>query len=513
MMNNILIEIHQPVSKAQPRALRHALQAAITDHVPKNICQRILLCLSEAITNLLEHAQPSPTKIGMCFSRESDGWYLTIFDDGEYWDPTFHLDDDLLTEFSDIESGRGIALLHAQSDSITYHGPHLSDAQKSNQLVLFWALPEMQTKQTILIVEDNNSLRLLYQAYLSKKYDIISAINGYEALEKLSEHKVDLVLSDIRMPQMNGLSLRKKINQQNGRSIIPFIFLTAQDDEMVQEQAAELGIDDYLIKPINKMQLIRVIQRTIGRSKQVYQQLTTRIDKQITDSLSPNIPEKGNGWRMQVASRNTGSGGGDLLLHHHFDDMTQLLLTDIMGHDDSAKFFSHAYGGYLHGLIQAMQPNQGPAYMLEQLSNSAMTDKVLSQVTLTCCSVQLGNTGKISIASAGHPAPLLISEDNICAIDTSGVLPGLLEDCHYESRDLTIKSGQRIALFTDGLFESGDNNNARNELQSKITALLLATLILPIEEALDQVMTLFDQLTAAAPNDDTLLLLLEPIEY
>lgn len=503
--------MHQPVSKKMPREFRHALQAAIEEHIPKLISQRILLCLSEALTNLIKHAQPVPTQIGIRFCRESDGWQLTTFDNSTPWDPTKNLNDNILMGFSDIESGRGIALLHAQSDKISYSAGNQLQDNEPNKLKLFWALPKVQSKQTILIVEDNNSLRLLYKTYLASNYKILTAINGYQALEKLSTHKIDLVLSDIRMPQMNGLSLRKKINHQNGSELIPFVFLTGQDDEMVQEQANELGIDDYLIKPINKSQLIKVIQRILGRSKQVYQQLTTRIDKQITDSLKPTIPDSSHGWRMQVASRDTGSGGGDLLLYHSFNDMTQLLLTDIMGHDDSAKFFSHAYGGYLHGLIQSMSENHGPEYMLEQLSNCAMSDKVLSQVTLTCCSVQLSDAGKISIASAGHPAPLLISPQNISSIETSGVLLGLLENSHYESNNLTIQPGQRIALFTDGLFESANDNESRNQLQQKITESLLATLNIPIDQALTQVMTLFDQLTAAQPNDDTLLLLVEPI--
>jgi len=507
-MNTLRLEKYQVISETLPREFRHALQTHIATHIPIAISQRILLCLSEAITNIVEHADAAKN-IGFRFSELSDGWELTIIDNGKSWDPTQHLDDNLLTEFCALENGRGIALIHAQSDKIDYFP---GDDSKPNQLQIFWALPKNQKRQTILIVEDNNSLRLLYKTYLDKKYDIITAINGYQALEMLSAHHIDLVLSDIKMPQMNGLSLRKKINQQLGSELIPFVFLTAQDDDLVQQQAVDLGIDDYLIKPVQKTQLMKVLQRILGRSKQVYQQLTTRIDKQITDSLKPTIPAISHGWKMQVASRNTGSGGGDLLLHHHFPEMTQLLLTDIMGHDASAKFFSHAYGGYLHGLIQSMQPTQAPSYMLEQLSNSALDDHLLSKITLTCCSIQLSNAGRISIASAGHPAPLLISENKVSAIHTSGVLPGLLKDCQYENSHLTIKSGQRLALFTDGLFDSASNNKQRIELQHKITESLLTTLALPIEQALNHVMTLFDELTAAQPSDDTLLLLLEPMQ-
>lgn len=506
-MNNQPFEQYQQISATLPREFRHALQAHIATQVPVAISQKILLSLSESITNIIEHGD-AVTHLGFRFSELSDGWELTISDNGNSWDPTQHLDDNLLTEFCAIENGRGIALIHAQSDQINYFP---GDDNKVNELQLFWAFPKTQKRQTILIVEDNNSLRLLYKTYLDKSYDIITAINGYQALELLATHNIDLVLSDIKMPQMNGLSLRKKINQQPGNELIPFVFLTAQDDDLVQEQAVDLGIDDYLIKPVQKAQLLKVSQRILGRSKQVYQKLTTRLDKQITDSLKPTIPSIAHGWKLQVASRNTGSGGGDLLLHRNFNAMTQLLLTDIMGHDASAKFFSHAYGGYLHGLIQSMQDYQAPSYLLEQLSNSALDDNLLSKITLTCCSIQLSNAGIISIASAGHPAPLLISEDKVSAINTSGVLPGLLKDCQYEVTHLTIESGQRIALFTDGLFDSASNNQQRFELQQKITESLLTTLALPIDQAINHVMALFDELTAAQPSDDTLLLLLEPI--
>lgn len=510
-MNNLLLDMRLEPSNTMPREFRHAMQEAIEQHVPKDIYQRILLCLSEATTNLTEHANPAPTQVSVRFSRKSDGWYLNIFDDGEPWDPTQHLDDNLLTQFTEMESGRGVAIIDAQCDKISYREGKQLDEDENNHLRLFWSLPQIAKKQTILIVEDNNSLRILYKAYLMDKYDIITAINGFEALDKLEQHAIDLVLSDIRMPEMNGLSLRKKINQKNASKLIPFVFLTGEEDDMVQDQAADLGIDDYLIKPVNKPQLIKVIQRILGRSKQVYQQLTTRIDKQITDSLKPTIPASSHGWRMQVASRDTGSGGGDLLLHQGFDGMFQLLLTDIMGHDDSAKFFSHAYGGYLHGLIQSMSPEKGPNYVLEQLSNSAISDKVLSKITLTCCSMQLSNAGNIAIASAGHPPPLLISHDAVTPIDTSGIMAGLLEDCRYDVCQLHLTAGQRIALFTDGLFDSAEDNAARQQLETQITKALLSTLPLPIEQALNQIMMVFDQITAGKPTDDSLLLLLEPI--
>ena len=508
-MDTLLLESQQKLDLKTPRQLRHELTDVIVKCVPDlAIRQRMQLCLSEALTNLVLHAQPKPDHILIRFGNNSTSWWLEIFDDSRPWPLNNNPDDNLLFEFQEIENGRGIALLHAQCDKLSYL-PGNDD--QPNQLRLQWSYPKKQKRQTILVVEDNESLCRLYQAYLCGMFNVLTATNGYHALVQLTSQKIDLVLSDIRMPEMNGLSLRKKINQQADHGLIPFVFLTGEDDQLIQAQAADLGIDDYLVKPVDKTQLLKIIQRILGRSQQIYTQLSERIDKKISASLKPQLPETANGWRLQLACRDTGSGGGDLLLHKEFAGKTQLLLADIMGHDHSAKFFSHACGGYIHGLLQAMQISSNPALLLEQISHYAMADKLLSQVTLTCCSMQLSEHGKITLASAGHPAPLLISSENIESVAVGGVLPGLIADNPYQSRELNLQCGQRLAFYTDGLFESAADNNARHKLQTRISEALLATLELPIAESLLQVMRLFDQLTNAQPSDDALLLLLEPL--
>lgn len=506
-MNTLLTTSEKKLGLETSGKFRRALEPIIDECVADlTIRQRILLCLSEAVTNLILHAQPKAQKISIRFASNATNWWLDIFDDSSAWDLAQHHDDNLLFNFSEIENGRGIALIHSQCDKLTYTP---GDNKQHNQLRLQWSYPKHQKQHSILLVEDNRSLLSLYRAYLSDHFNVLTSMNGYQALQQLNEHNIDLVLSDIRMPEMNGLSLRKKINQQNKCELIPFIFLTAEDNLVLQQQATKLGIDDYLIKPINKTQLLGIIQRVLGRSTQVYQQLTERIDKNISASLKPRLPETCNGWRLQVASRDTGSGGGDLLLHKNFSTMSQIILTDIMGHDDSAKFFSHAFGGYIHGLLQAMEVSKSPGTILEQISNCAMNDNLLSQITLTCCSLQLSADGKISVATAGHPAPLLISEKSLQTIPVSGVLPGLLLDSQYKSTDMCVKQGERLAIYTDGLFDSASNNNSRSELQNSINESLLVTLKLPIKQALQEVMNTFDKLTKSRPCDDAMLILIE----
>jgi phosphoserine phosphatase RsbU/P len=183
-----------------------------------------------------------------------------------------------------------------------------------------------------------------------------------------------------------------------------------------------------------------------------------------------------------------------------------------MGHDDSAKFFAHAYGGYLRSMMQAIGVDDDPTKLLEQLSKFALQDKLASNVILTCCSAILSSGGGISLASAGHPSPLHISKTGTRPVPVGGILPGLLPATVYQSVSLRLPVGERIALYTDGLFESATDNNARKKLEDRIITILTDTLNLPINESLAQVMGIFDRFAGTPPSDDALLLLMEPAE-
>jgi len=294
-------------------------------------------------------------------------------------------------------------------------------------------------------------------------------------------------------------------------ALTPFIFLTGNDNQKLQSDATNLGIDDYLVKPASKIQLINTIHRVLSRSQQIYQQLTDKINQSITASLHPKLPNVAHNWRLCVAKRHTGIGGGDLLLYHNATSHIKLVLIDIMGHDDNAKFFAHAYGGYLRGLMQSSESNITPSGLLERLSNSALEDELFSQITLTCCAIDLFDNGKLTLASAAHPPPLHITQaGGVNPLSIGGMLPGLVPNTNYESQSLQLSMGERLAIFTDGLFDSATDNSTRNKLEKRVTTTLADTLGLPIEEALVKVMNIFDELTSKQPKDDALLILVEP---
>jgi response regulator RpfG family c-di-GMP phosphodiesterase len=104
-------------------------------------------------------------------------------------------------------------------------------------------------KQTILLVEDDVSILKLLEFILKKDYNVICAINGRDALEKITSNKPSLIISDIMMPEMNGIELKKELNIKSETSKIPFIFMTAISDKNTRQVSQELGVSEYIIKP------------------------------------------------------------------------------------------------------------------------------------------------------------------------------------------------------------------------------------------------------------------------
>ena len=113
-------------------------------------------------------------------------------------------------------------------------------------------------RHSILVVEDDPISRSILEKYLKgEKFDVTVAQDGADALEKLSDSRFDIVLSDIRMPRMSGLELLQAMNDREIRT--PAIFLTAITDEEFEVKSLRLGASDFIRKPIRKdILLLRV---------------------------------------------------------------------------------------------------------------------------------------------------------------------------------------------------------------------------------------------------------------
>lgn len=115
----------------------------------------------------------------------------------------------------------------------------------------------------ILIVDDNADMRGYLKRLLSPEFNIETAVNGSDALEKLNLSKFDLVISDMMMPVMDGKELLKQIRQKEEKHWMPLIFLSARAGEEARIDGLEAGADDYLIKPFSGQELLSKVRAQI----------------------------------------------------------------------------------------------------------------------------------------------------------------------------------------------------------------------------------------------------------
>ncbi len=537
-------------------------------HVQADVQSSVLICFSEIATNAIEHGRAN--KINTTLGLHSDRLSLVISDDGLHQDYSQITSDSpldpLLKLDTQQESGRGLQLVATLAESISsrrvssqkpsflspllgenwapfqdnqckesqsadnqgYTGKQAHTLHCINETRLVWSLHPIDNRQCALLVDDDRSLTALYESYLENEYKVLIANSGACAIKLLNEHPVDIVVSDINMPEMNGIKLREIIGQNEKTASIPFVFLTMDDNIDTNKHAIHLGIDDFILKPVDKHTLHSTIERVLTHYKRLSNTLNTRVNQQISAALSPSLPEEVFGWKIRIASRNTGTGGGDLVVFHQGENAAYIALMDVMGHNDTAKFFSYAYAGFVKGAMLALKEEQVPTTLLENLSHQIHSDALLGQTYLTCCIIKISSQGVIELASAGHPPSYFIpckpktktdtdlmhsstSQESgaLIPIHGSGMMLGLLPSQVYTSTPLTLQPGDRLAMYTDGLMEGASDEQGRNLLETEILNELKISQGQSLDDSLKNSMQILDKHTNYCPPDDALLILME----
>lgn len=115
--------------------------------------------------------------------------------------------------------------------------------------------------KTILVAEDNESNYILMSYILKKKYNLVRAVNGKEAVKAAEQGGIDLILMDVKMPEMDGLEATRTIRSTNTE--IPIIALTANAFDTDRDLALEAGCNEFLPKPVNSELCLETIAKYI----------------------------------------------------------------------------------------------------------------------------------------------------------------------------------------------------------------------------------------------------------
>jgi len=143
----------------------------------------------------------------------------------------------------------------------------------------------------LLIVEDNPELLMLMQQLLKSYYRVYIAPNGVEALKIVQQKTIDLIISDVMMPEMDGYELTRTLKGDPNYDHLPIILLTAKTQEEDEQEALEAGADEFLTKPFRLKDLKLRIDNIIENRKRLLAETVQRSDEEVVEAAKPVSPE------------------------------------------------------------------------------------------------------------------------------------------------------------------------------------------------------------------------------
>ncbi|AJH00801.1 two-component system response regulator [Clostridium beijerinckii] len=144
----------------------------------------------------------------------------------------------------------------------------------------------MEKKKSILVVDDEKDIREVIEIYLiNEGFEVITACDGLEALEKLKNEAIDLIILDIMMPKLDGIRTCLKIREEKK---MPIIMLSAKSEDSDKILGLNIGADDYVVKPFNPLELVARVKSQIRRTTSFNEPREENDDEICIDGLVIN---------------------------------------------------------------------------------------------------------------------------------------------------------------------------------------------------------------------------------
>jgi phosphoserine phosphatase RsbU/P len=338
--------------------------------------------------------------------------------------------------------------------------------------------------QKIMVVDDEPDLQMLILQKFRKQiqndvYEFIFAENGEEALSHLNNGADDitLILSDINMPKMDGLTLLQKLQEMDNPALKTVIVSAYGDMENIRT-AMNRGAFDFVTKPIdfNDLHLtiekglreITTIREALDDRKKymaVQSDLNTayRIQQKILPQNFPPFPDR-NEFSIYAEMHPAKDVGGDFYDFFLIDDNhLGFVIGDVSGKGISAAIYMAVVRTMIKGIASQILD---PAECLSKVNTMLIPESDLSTFVTVFYGVLDIKSGVISYCNGGHNLPYLIRNNStvVQVENTSGILLGKIEPFEFETKQIQCSSGDRIVLYTDGVTEAmNESNDMYNE--------------------------------------------------
>ncbi len=351
-------------------------------------------------------------------------------------------------------------------------------------------------------------------------HEIATAENGLDALSMVERERFDLVLLDVMMPGLDGVSVLTRIRERWNGAELPVIMATARDERGDIVEALRLGANDYVTKPLDfaivqarvetqlslkrSVDQIRLLERDLAKRAEDLQRANDRMKRdlktaaQVQQALLPSSLPDAASVRFAWTYHPCDELAGDTLgIFRISDRHVGVYLVDVSGHGVAASLLAVTVSRMLapvagrSSLVRQWRGSEAdaqpapPAQVAEELNRRFQMGQHANQYFTMFYGVLDQEEGTLRYVSAAHPGPILIpAEGDVVVHNSPAFAIGWFDEADYEENTLCFQPGDRLYIFSDGIHET--MNDVGEAFGDERVASCLAGLR---EEALDQSLT------------------------
>ncbi|ARU88978.1 two-component system response regulator RssB [Pseudomonas sp. M30-35] len=331
-----------------------------------------------------------------------------------------------------------------------------------------------KTSATLLIIDDDQVVRASLAAYLEDSgFIVLQASNGLQGLEIFEQKNPDLVICDLRMPQVDGLELIRRINALGSET--PIIVVSGAGVMTDVVEALRLGAADYLIKPLEDLAVLEhSINRALDRvrlrleNKHYAEQLEASLHllqedqnagRQVQMNMLPETPWEINGVHFAHQIIPSLYLSGDFVDYFRVDDRRiAFYLADVSGHGASSAFVTVLLKFMTTRLLYESKragrlPEFKPSEVLGHINRGLINCKLGKHVTMLGGVID-EETDTLIYSIGGHlPLPVMFSEGKANYIEGRGLPVGLFEEAEYSDQTMQLPKNFSLTLLSDGILD------------------------------------------------------------
>ena len=198
------------------------------------------------------------------------------------------------------------------------------------------------SKHLLIVDDEPNLLRAVAACLRGEGYEVETARSGEEALVQIAQRLPDLIVSDIRMPRMDGYALARQLRNNPRTHLIPIVFLTAKDESSDRIAGIRSGVDAYLTKPFEPDELVAVIGNILTRVERTHAEIArligsnireqiaftdedlTEAEQRIASAVASGLSNKEIAAELGVSVRTVENHISHILAKKHFDNRVEI---------------------------------------------------------------------------------------------------------------------------------------------------------------------------------------------